>query len=106
MAENTENVPRLVDLYVTKIGPYTKGKPAQWGEAWVKGTKVFGWQLVAAGAITFALAWPHNDPAWTAVLATLGAITVFVGAWHLRNAERINQVGLMRTPGGDGSGTG
>jgi hypothetical protein len=98
----TEKPSALVRAYVEKIGPWTKGKRAEWGEQWLAGTFVYAKQLMIAGLVVLILAWPHPEAGWQAVLASLGLLTMTVGWWHWRNAEAINRLGLER----DGSAKG
>ena len=86
----------LVRWYVARIKPRTRGKPANWDEAWVQGTIRFGWQLLVVGLALLAgcFALPDDDRRW--YVAAFALITAAVGAWHVRNARAVCELALRR----------
>lgn len=90
--------PFLVRWYVAHIKPRTRGKPATWDEAWVRGTIRFGWQVLALGLGLLALcvALPDDGRRW--IVLAFALITTAVGLWHVRNARAVCDHAL-RQPG-------
>jgi hypothetical protein len=94
--------PLLVRSYVAHVKPHTRGKAAQWGEAWIEGTQVFGRQLVWAGAAVVCASWLHTELGWRMLLGSMGLVTLLVGAWHRVHARSICTLALsMSSAPGD-----
>jgi hypothetical protein len=79
----------LVRWYARTIPPYTKNKPAQWDEDWVRGTVRFGSQVMIVGLVVLLVAvfLPNDSRRWFFVIA--GALQVAIGHWLTRNAAAI-----------------
>lgn len=86
----------LVRTYVEHVTPHTKGKRTNWGAEWVKGTHVFGWQLMWAGAAVVVASWFHGELGWRVTLGAMGLLTAATGAWHRIYAQVICDLGLKR----------
>lgn len=89
--------PYLVRAYVEHVKPHTRGKLATWGPEWVRGTQVFGRQLMWAGAAVVVASWWHGELAWRLVLGSMGLFTAAVGAWHRIHAQAICDLALERS---------
>ena len=83
-------------MYAAHVRPHTKGRPSQWGDAWVAGTIRFGWGMAAIGAVLLALCWflPRDERLWFCV--GLGVLTTVVGLWHVRHAASIDALARGR----------
>lgn len=89
--------PYLVRAYVEHVKPHTGGKLATWGPEWVRGTHVFGRQLIWAGAAVVVASWWHGDLGWRLTLGSMGLFTAAVGAWHRIYAQAICELALERS---------
>ena len=91
-----DSAPHLVRWCVANIKPRTRGKPAEWNDAWVRGTIRFGWQVcfVGLGVLVFCAFLPGDDRRW--FVATFGLVTSAIGFWHTRNARSICDLAIRQ----------
>ena len=94
MSTETPPYPYLVRWYAENVKPHSRGKPAVWGDAWIKETIRFGWKVVLVALLLLAgcIFLPNDGRRW--FFLAIGVCLFGVGTWHVRNAHAICELAL------------